>query len=98
MPIGQVKMGRAGPTRPIDDPYFLPLKYQTKGDGGLQLQKSEEPTNLILKDHFVKTWAALLTSLGTHLKEKLRSNFDTIYFIEIKNLLLKTRLIKIKIN
>ena len=21
MPIGQVKMGRAGPTRPIDDPY-----------------------------------------------------------------------------
>ena len=66
--------------------------------GGLQLQKSEEPTNLVLKDHFVKTWAALLASLGNHLKEKLKSNFDTIYFIEIKNLLFKIQLIKIRIN
>ena len=68
------------------------------GVGGLQLQKSEEPTNLVLKDHFVKTWAALLASLGTQPKEKLRSDFDTIYFIEIKNLLLKIQLIKIIIN
>lgn len=47
---------------------FLPLKYQTNRG---QSQKSKGPTNLVLKDHFANTWAPLLASLGTHLKEKL---------------------------
>ena len=43
-----------------------PFKISDKQWG--QLQKSKEPTNLVLKDHFAKPWAALLAPLGTHLK------------------------------
>ena len=43
-----------------------PFKISDKQWG--QLQKSKEPTNLVLKDHFAKPWAALLAPPGTHLK------------------------------